>query len=64
MFWNSRRVLIGTVLVAGAAAALCVARSARRRRHSESLLDDTLRDSFPASDPPATQDFGIPANRR
>jgi hypothetical protein len=36
----------------------------QRRQHSESLLDESLRDTFPASDPPATQDFEIPVNRR
>lgn len=34
------------------------------KRHSEKLLDESLKESFPASDPPASQNFDIPANRR
>jgi len=30
----------------------------------EETLDKSLDDSFPASDPPATQDFDIPVNRQ
>ena len=31
---------------------------------SESVADKTLKDSFPASDPPASQYFDIPVNRQ
>lgn len=34
------------------------------KEHSEKLLDESLVETFPASDPPATQDFDIPANRQ
>lgn len=34
------------------------------KRHSERLLDESLEETFPASDPPASQNFDIPANRR
>jgi hypothetical protein len=33
------------------------------RRHQEAMLDESLEDSFPASDPPATQDFRAPDMR-
>ncbi|MBX3694421.1 MAG: hypothetical protein KF790_04545 [Steroidobacteraceae bacterium] len=39
----------------------------RRRLHDEKMQlrhDEALENTFPASDPPATQYFGIPANRR
>jgi hypothetical protein len=32
-------------------------------RHVEQVRDKTLKDSFPASDPPASQFYGIPENR-
>jgi hypothetical protein len=35
-----------------------------RRRAKDSRLDAALADTFPASDPTASQDFGIPANRQ
>ena len=34
-----------------------------RKKHGEEQLDDALDNTFPASDPTATQDFSIPANR-
>jgi hypothetical protein len=56
-------VLVG--LTAGGLVALaCHANSRGRRQHKEELLDESLDESFPASDPPASQDFDIPANRR
>jgi hypothetical protein len=33
------------------------------RGHMDEVRDTTLKDTFPASDPPASQYFGIPANR-
>jgi hypothetical protein len=33
------------------------------RQHSEQQLDEALAATFPLSDPKATQDFAIPANR-
>jgi hypothetical protein len=35
----------------------------RRKQHKETQLDHALDGTFPASDPTATQDFAIPANR-
>lgn len=48
----------------GLVALACFANSRNQRQHSERLLDDALGDSFPASDPTASQDFAIPVNRR
>lgn len=36
----------------------------RSRRHREGLLDETLDETFPASDPPASQNFDTPVNRQ
>jgi hypothetical protein len=33
------------------------------RGHTEEVRDKTLKDTFPASDPPASQYYGIPVNR-
>lgn len=60
---------LGTVVLVGLAAiaATAVLRH-KRHRHDEAKVqrrrDEALADSFPASDPPATQYFDIPANRR
>jgi hypothetical protein len=35
-----------------------------RRRSLEATRDKTLKDSFPASDPPASNYFDIPTNRQ
>jgi hypothetical protein len=61
--------LIQQVLLVGAAAAglvalACMANSRCRRTHREELLDEALDESYPASDPPASQNFDIPANRQ
>jgi hypothetical protein len=60
---TTRLLLLGTA-IACAGSLWWMLLAATRRQHSESLLDDSLRDSFPASDPPATQDFDIPVNRQ
>jgi hypothetical protein len=58
------RVLLVAATAAGLAALACMANSRCRRTHREELLDEALDESYPASDPPATQDFDIPANRQ
>jgi hypothetical protein len=60
------QVTLGTALVGVLAGVGLVyaTRALGRRRHTETLRDDSLRDSFPASDTPATQDFSIPINRQ
>ncbi len=54
-------------VVIGMAAVIALAfylyRRSRARRHRESLRDEALDESFPASDPPATQDFSSPDGR-
>lgn len=37
--------------------------SGRKHSHRETVLDDALDETFPASDPTATQDYAIPVNR-
>lgn len=37
---------------------------AQRNKNTERHYDKTLKDTFPASDPPASQYFDIPVNRR
>jgi hypothetical protein len=48
-------------LVGGAAKKL---RNSSATQHVEKIRDKTLKDSFPASDPPASQYFDIPINRQ
>lgn len=64
---------VETILLAGALA-LIVAPAVRnitrrwRLKHpvaqAETAIDKSLKDSFPASDPPASRYFDIPVNRR
>lgn len=58
-----RALLVGAA-AAGLVALACLANSRCRRTHQEEQLDEALAESYPASDPPATQDFSIPANRQ
>lgn len=68
---NVRGGLITTSLVLGALLAgaylayrfLAQPGARQNRRHVEQLRDKSLKDSFPASDPPASQFFDIPVNR-
>jgi len=41
-----------------------VNRSVPKAREEDAKRDKTLKDSFPASDPPASQFFDIPVNRQ
>jgi hypothetical protein len=63
-----RRVIRDAIVAAAVGAAVThVLRWLGRKvnkEHSEKLLDEALVETFPASDPPATQDFDIPANRQ
>lgn len=56
-------VVLGAVGWAGYAL-MCGKRDAQRRQHCNSLLDDGLEGTYPASDPISTQDFDIPVNRQ
>ena len=61
-FLNRKFLMIG----AGVGLAVLLVRKARsvlRQNHAEHRLDNALEDTFPASDPTATQDFAIPVNR-
>jgi len=61
----SNRTLI--MLGAGIGIAMILALQGRKlltHHHAESVLDDALEDTFPASDPIATQDYAEPVNRR
>jgi hypothetical protein len=71
---TSRNLLVGATAVGVLAVTVCGAwalwrseglpAAARRRSRKQDLKrDEALEQSFPASDPPATQDFDIPANR-
>ncbi len=61
---SMRQIAVGTTVFGVVVGLACAARSWQRRKHAETLRDDSLRDSFPASDAPATQDFDIPVNRQ
>mgnify|MGYP001057567848 CR=1 FL=1 len=69
--------LLGTLALAGAVALIAfpAIRSAVRRANRrwqiahpqasrEPAIDNSLRDTYPASDPPASRYFDIPVNRR
>jgi hypothetical protein len=58
-----KRILILGVAAWGMSLLLCKRAVRRERCHSDGMLDDALDHTFPASDPTATQDFAIPANR-
>ncbi len=58
------RVLLVAAVGMGLVALACRANSQCRRQHTDEVLDDALQDTFPASDPTASQDFGIPVNRQ
>ena len=63
MFLTGRQlVMIG--LMAAAGVAVWKLGTKPGRRHRDSMLDAALGESFPASDPTATQDYAIPVNRR
>jgi len=66
MTTTTRNILLGAAALGALAATLYGSRAlarARRARGADRKLDEALDQSFPASDPPATQDFAIPANR-
>ena len=62
MFLTARQlVMLG--LTASIVVALVKLSSRRAGGHAEAVLDDALEETFPASDPTATQDYAIPVNR-
>jgi hypothetical protein len=59
---NRKFILLG----AGIGFAVLLVQQSRkwlRRHHAEHQLDTALDDTFPASDPTATQDYAVPVNR-
>jgi hypothetical protein len=65
--------MLGTLLVAGAVALIALPALKRLSRQwnrahpqakKEPAIDKSLRDTYPASDPPASRYFDIPVNRR
>lgn len=57
-----------TLLMLGAGIGLGVLftsmyKTACRKNHAERTLNNALEDTFPSSDPTATQDYAIPVNR-
>lgn len=59
-----RQLLLIGAAASGLMALACMANSRCQRQHSDELLDGALDETFPASDPTASQDFAIPVNRR
>jgi hypothetical protein len=51
------------VIIWAVAALVSCNKAGRQRRASSEKLDKSLEDTYPASDPTATQDFAIPVNR-
>lgn len=72
-FTTSQKAALGGAIALVAAPAIrLLATNLRRRRaasdqpkaKSEAAIDKTLKDTYPASDPPASRYFDIPANRQ
>lgn len=73
-FTTAQKVALGGAIALVAAPAIrLVASSLRQRRlfgdqplktKGEAAIDKTLKDTYPASDPPASRYFDIPANRQ
>lgn len=59
-----RQALLVALTAGGLVALACHANGRCKRQHADDLRDESLDESFPASDPPASQNFDIPANRR
>ena len=57
-------VIGGSLLLIGAGIRSWLKAGARPPVATDRLRDKTLKDSFPASDPPASQYFDIPSNRQ
>jgi hypothetical protein len=60
-------LVLGAIVSGGLFAASLIRHANKNRgvaRRVDSLRDKTLKDSFPASDPPASQFFDIPVNRQ
>jgi hypothetical protein len=58
-----QQLLVVGIVGSAIAWMVCSTKTRRVRKHSDSLLDKSLKETYPASDPTATQDFAIPVNR-
>ncbi|MDQ2641887.1 MAG: hypothetical protein M3Y79_15060 [Pseudomonadota bacterium] len=58
------RILLVAAVGMGLMALACRGNAKCRRQHTDEVLDDALQETFPASDPTASQDFAIPVNRQ
>ncbi|MET0986271.1 MAG: hypothetical protein ABW034_12780 [Steroidobacteraceae bacterium] len=71
-FSTAQMAALGGAIALVAAPAIRIVASNLRRRladqplkaKSEAAIDKTLKDTYPASDPPASRYFDIPANRQ
>jgi hypothetical protein len=71
-FTITQKALLGGAIALVAAPAIRLLATNLRRRfleqpgkaQSEAAIDKTLKDTFPASDPPASRFFDIPSNRQ
>ncbi len=68
--WSStlgtKAIVLGVALASSLVIVKILSRTAQRNSQQsvEARRDKTLKESFPASDPPASQYFDIPANRQ
>ena len=73
MLHRSNGKVLGTLVLAGAVALIAMPAIKRLSRRwnithpqagKEPAIDKSLKDTYPASDPPASRYFDIPVNRR
>jgi hypothetical protein len=63
MTFSLRHLLLGASAAWLVVTVACSMKTARLHKRADGKLDEALDETFPASDPTATQDFAIPANR-
>jgi hypothetical protein len=59
-----RQLLLGSMAAVVTRAVVRHRKRRRERQDADRRRDESLEETFPASDAPATQDFDIPVNRR
>ena len=64
--WRIPALVAGALISGGLLAWALYSRNLRKQgeQHVDKLRDKAIKDSFPASDPPASQYFDIPVNRQ
>lgn len=60
---NLLRLMVASSVILAVANRLDCLYSRRCHKRVDNKIDDALADTYPASDPPSSQFFGIPANR-